>query len=66
MIGFFGEQKAQQPDYMLNFKLKKITVEEGFPDLLMGLNKKKSNAIKKDSFLGLDRQVRMQVNAHKH
>lgn len=67
MIGFFGEQKAQQPDYMLNFKLKKkITVEDGFPVLLMGLNKKKSSAIKKESFMGLDRQVRMQFNAHKH
>lgn len=36
----------------------------------MGLNKKKkknnSSAIKGDSFIGLDRQVRMQFNAHKH
>lgn len=50
MSGFFGEQKAQQPDYMLNFKLKKITVEEGFPDLLMGLNKKKAVQSKKIHF----------------
>lgn len=30
-------------------------MEEGFPDLLMGLSKKKNSAIKEDSFMKLDR-----------
>lgn len=59
-----GNKKTQQPDHMLAFKLKKITMEEGYPDLFMGLNKKKSSAIKEGSFMGLDRQVRMQFSAH--
>lgn len=45
---FFGEQKTQQPDYMFAFKLKKkMTMEEVFPVLLMGLNKKKAVQSKK-------------------
>lgn len=48
---------------MLTFKQKKITMEGGFPD---SLEKNQNSAIKEDSFMGLDRQVRMQFNAHKH